>query len=62
MIYNGCGDILRWLIVTDRQAVTDEFALQQPQSLMLLKTDDGKLSWTVLKAALVLISRLIALK
>ena len=58
VIYNGLAEIHRWIIVTDGSQLTDEFAVQHSDSVMLLKTDNGRITATTVKSVLVLIKRL----
>ena len=62
MIYNGLGHIIRWIIVTDGSQLSDDFAIQNGPSVMLLKTEDGLLSATTVKSVLILVKRYKLLK
>ena len=56
-MYNGIGEIINWIVVTDGSVLSDDFVLQNSNDVLLLKTHDGGLSSTTLRSALVVLQR-----
>ena len=57
MIYDGVGDIRRWIVVSDGRNLSDDFAAEHCEEVMMLKTPDGELCSTTLKSAFIIVKR-----
>ena len=57
VIYNGVGEIVRWIVVTDSTQLSDDFVLQNGPDVLLLKTDNGHITSVTVKSVTVLIKR-----
>ena len=57
MIYDGEGSVVRWIIVTEGTLVSYEMLEQYDIDVLLLKSNDGGLSSTVLRNAMITIKR-----
>ena len=61
MIYDGEGSVVRWILVTEGTLVTYEMLEQYDIDVLLLKSNDGGLSSTVLRNAMITIKRYLQL-
>ena len=59
MIYDGEGTVVRWIIITEGTLLTYDLVNQYDINVLLLKSDHGGPSPTVLKNAMITINRYI---
>ena len=57
MIYNGWGEITKWILVTDGEHLSDTVAVEHCEEVLLLKTADGLPTPTTVKSALIMVKR-----
>ena len=57
MTYDGEGQIIQWIIVTERDALAEEFITSGEFDVLFLKTNSGCINSTVVKNAMIMIAR-----
>ena len=57
VIYDGEGEIVKWIIVSDGKTLTLEWTQSQDCDALFLISEDGTMNSTVLRNALIIINR-----
>ena len=57
LIYNGEGNVLKWIVITDGNLLTHDMIQHLEIDVLLLRSEDGGLSSTMIKNAMICIKR-----
>ena len=57
MIYDGTGDVVKWILVTDGTVLGEDITLSGDHDILFLRSEMGSLNSTVVKNAMICIKR-----
>ena len=57
VIYDGNGNVIHWIMVTDGSVISDDFTISGNFDVMFLKSETGGLNATVVRNTMISIQR-----